>query len=188
MDTTEKALATKTAREITVREISRAAGTHESMISYYFGSKDGLLVTMFHNKMKNFPMRADKDIIDLCICKKSIRPMVDCLFEFYYSHPSLTRMCIVELLSNSSEIKDIHNVNYNKSTHTIVRDAIKALSDSDIYQKNIDLAFASVMILGMILGPILQTNAEQVLEMPTDVGSSDWPELVARTIDSAFSI
>jgi AcrR family transcriptional regulator len=64
MDATEHAPATKTAKEITVREISMAAGTNEAMIHYYFGSKEGLIVAMFQDTMRLPPHNCDDGILD----------------------------------------------------------------------------------------------------------------------------
>jgi AcrR family transcriptional regulator len=38
-----------------VRDISIPAGTNEAMIHYYFGSKEGLLVSILQDVMRLFP-------------------------------------------------------------------------------------------------------------------------------------
>jgi AcrR family transcriptional regulator len=188
LDTTERALATKIAKEITVREISRDAGTHEAMISYYFGSKYGLLVAVFQKYMKNYTKTFEKDIVNFCVSERSIRPLIYAIFDHYYNSPSFTRMCVVELLSDISEISDIHNKDYNRSTHKIIHEVIIGLIDAEVYHRDIDLNFVSIMICMMIIGPILQPNQEKILEIPKKIDSSGWPDIVSRTIDSAFSV
>ena len=74
MRAAEAALATKTAKETKIREIAAAAGTHEAMIHYYFGGKDGLMVALFQDVMKDAPHTRYKVIAQACIEQKSSKP------------------------------------------------------------------------------------------------------------------
>jgi AcrR family transcriptional regulator len=151
MDATEHALATKTAEEITVREISMAAGTNEAMIHYYFGSKEGLLVAMFQDAMRFSPHNCDSGILDSCVAERSIRPLVDLLHRFYHSRPNLMRMTVLELANASSEIKEAYTSRYCRSTPMLIKTIINAMKDANIYRKDVDLTFVSMSLLGMIM-------------------------------------
>jgi AcrR family transcriptional regulator len=181
---TEEALAKTTAKELTIREISLAAGINEAMIRYYFGSKEGLLITMLEDFMKEGPHAQEKELLKSCIEKKSIRPLVDALANFYYSHPNIMRMIIVETFSASSELKNAYISRYGRSTYTLVRSIIDGMKDANIYRKDVDSAFLATFIPREIVGPIVQPTAAGVPPMPPQIGSSDLMAYIARTTDS----
>src|SRR5690606_15967012 len=99
---TERAVDQKTAREITVRDISTAAGTSEAMIRYYFGSKEGLLLEVVKDFMEKSPHKDQENLATECVSLGSVRPLVDQLCAFHYSQPSMVKFITVELFSSTS--------------------------------------------------------------------------------------
>jgi AcrR family transcriptional regulator len=184
MDATEKALAKKTATEITVREISVAAGANEAMVRYYFGSKEGLLITMLQNFMNDGPYARDKEILELCVNSKSIGPLVDAISDFYYSHPNVMRMIIVETFNATSEVKNAYMKRYSHSTCNLVQTVIDGMKEAGIYRDDIDTAFMTQSLIRLIIWPIMQPTDAGVPGAPPQAGDSNFAAYVARTIDS----
>ncbi len=54
LDTSIKLFSVKGYKETSIREISKIAGVNVSMISYYFGGKDGILKDIVKNVTEGF--------------------------------------------------------------------------------------------------------------------------------------
>jgi hypothetical protein len=184
MDAAEKALATKTAKEVTMRGISSAAGANEAMIRYYFGSKEGLLITLLDDFMNHGPHSRSEEILKKCINSVSIGPLVEALCDFYYSRPNIIRMIIVELFNCSSDIKDAYVKKYNITTVNFVKNIIDGMKVANIYRSGSDSTFVTRSLLRLIIDPIIQPTPAGTPQMPPEVGNSDWAAYVTRTIDS----
>jgi AcrR family transcriptional regulator len=133
MEAAEAALARKSAGEITIREIAEAAGADDAMIHYYFGGKDGLMISLIRDVMKNAPHRKSEQITRSCIEEKSVKPLVISLVKHYYSRPNLLRLIVVEFSSESSRIRSLYKDDtYADKTLVLIREIIGALRDAGI--------------------------------------------------------
>lgn len=183
IEAAEHVLESKTAKEITVREISTAAGTNEAMIRYYFGSKEGLLVAMLDEFMAGSPCKDNEQISELCLSQRSIGPLVEALCDFYYSRPTHIRMIITELLNSSSEVKNAYVKRYDRSTRILVQSVISAMVDANIYRKEVGPSFVAMSLIRLIISPIMESAAAEVASMPREISNGQWAEYVTRIID-----
>jgi AcrR family transcriptional regulator len=181
---TESALIRKTAKEITVREISTAAGTSEAMIRYYFGSKEGLLLTVLKDFMDESPHKNSEKIIGLCLGARSIKPLVDELCKFHYSKPNLIKMIVVELLGSSGEFKKVYLNKYGNSIVLFTEALVTAMRDQGIYRDNINVSFIAMSLIRLIVAPIMEAAVTGAPPIPPEVKSGEWAAFITHTIDS----
>jgi AcrR family transcriptional regulator len=184
IEATEHGLAGKTAKEITIREIATAAGTSESMIRYYFGSKDGLLIAMIHDIMMDAPYKRHQEISKSCVSIGSIRPLVDELCDFHYSRPNLIKMIAVELLGSPSNVKEEYTKRYGHSINLLVIGIIDAMKDAKIYRDSVNSTFVAMSLIRLVVAPLMESAVTGALQMPPEIGSGDWAAFIASTVDS----
>jgi AcrR family transcriptional regulator len=181
---TEHALLKKTAQEITVREISTAAGTSEAMIRYYFGSKEGLLLTVLKGFMDDSPHKNATEITNRCVSSQSIKPLIDELCRFHYSKPNLIKMIVVELFSSSSELKEVYLRRYGHSIGNFSQSVVKALQSANIYRQDINPEFIAMSLVRLVVAPIMESAVAGTPQPPPELINGEWPEFITRTIDS----
>jgi AcrR family transcriptional regulator len=176
-------LVSKTVRETTIREIATAAGTNESLIGYYFGGKEGLMIALLQESLKDHPNRRPDEIAAECIAQQSILPLIDELLGFYETHPSLVRMTLSEVMFGSSEIKSLCQKKYSQDTPIFIGFVVSEMIDSGIYASECDADFVVVSIMSMILVPnVLQMLAPTISER---LKSTEWARYIAGMIDLA---
>jgi AcrR family transcriptional regulator len=181
---TEQALANKTAKEITIREISTAAGTSEAMVRYYFGNKDGLLLAVIHELMDASPHRRDKEVLDACLTAKSIKPLVDELCKFHYARPNLVKMVVVELLSAPSKVKEEYMRRYGNSINILVQYVITGMQDAKFYNPDINSAFIGHALTRLVVAPLMESAVAGTTDMPGEIKDGKWATFIASTVDS----
>jgi AcrR family transcriptional regulator len=182
----ETTLAHKTAKEATVREIARAAGTNEAMVGYYFGSKNGLLTALFQDVMSKGPHTNAGKIITACTYQESIRPLIEQMHNYCRSRKSLIRMIALEMLADSSAIRDLYVDKYPGFTVSFISDVIREMIDQGIYDHTPNVDFFSISIMSNILMPtaLLHPAASAIGSSPSK--SSDWIDHIANNIDLAL--
>jgi AcrR family transcriptional regulator len=183
MAAAETTLAHKTAKEATVREIATEAGTNEAMIGYYFGSKDGLLVALFQDVMNKAPSTRAEKIITACIDQESIRPLVEQMYNYCFSRKSLIRMISLEMLANTSPIRDIYLDKYSGFTESFISHVIDEMIDKGVYNKHPNVHFFSITIMSTIMMPTAFLHPSASAHDSCKANSPEWIDHISRTID-----
>lgn len=181
---TEQALDKKMAREITVREISSAAGTSEAMIRYYFGGKDGLLLEVIKEFMDRAPIENSADLTAACIAARSLRPLVSSLCAFLYSRPSMVKMLSVELFSASSEVKKLFRSKYGSCVNQLIEQVVDRMKEAGIYKTEVNANFVAMTLIRLIVSPIMESAVTGTTPLTDEVRSGEWEDFMANLIDT----
>jgi AcrR family transcriptional regulator len=187
MDAAEAVLANKTSYEIKLHEIASMAGVSEAMIYYYFCGKDGLMVAIFDEIMREAPYRYADEIIESCLDQRSIRPLVERLVTFYYKRAGLIRMTIVEMTAASSQVKDAYWNRYLDVTPMFVENLLKAMIGRGIYGTSFDIKFVTSSIFSLIMGPII-FKSNKTLNISERLELSGLIDQVSRFADLALGL
>jgi AcrR family transcriptional regulator len=181
----EAVLANKTAKEITLHDVASAAGVDETMIHYYFGGKDGLMIALLEEVMRNAPYRHRDSITQDCIIHKSIEPLVQELADYYYPKISLVRMA-VEMASSSPKFRTAYMNRYFDVSPKFVTDVVKSMADAGIYSKGFGIKFMSTSVCSLVWGPSIFTLSTELFNIHDELDRPQWIEGVSRLIDVAF--
>jgi AcrR family transcriptional regulator len=181
---TEDALDQKNAHEITVREISNAAGTSEAMIRYYFGGKEGLLLELIKEFMEKSPHKDYEEVTNACIECRSVQPLVDRLCTFHLSSPNMVKMISVELFSSSSKLRELFLNKYGRCVNDVIEHVIDKLKEEKIYRADVNSTFVSMSLLRLIIAPIMESMVTGHPAVPQEGHSEEWTNFVAKTIDA----
>jgi AcrR family transcriptional regulator len=186
MNAAETVLASKTSHEITLHEIASTAEVSEAMIHYYFGGKEGLMVAILDEIMREAPYRYAEAIIQDCIAQQSIRPLVERLATFYYTKASLIKMTMAELSTMSSKVRAAYGARYFDVTPALVENTIQSMVDHGIYHDHFDVKFMASSLFGMVMGPIVILTSTKVLNMSEEIARPEWIDDISRLIDMAL--
>jgi AcrR family transcriptional regulator len=139
--------------EITSRDIAEGAGTHASMVNYYFNNKNGLFSALISTTMSV----ADSSLrqIEHDIEAKTGDPteiIVRGLVRAYpLGTPSMS-VGIIEIFRQRSEIKEAYARRRSKSiSHRIEKQIRKLIARGD-YRRDLDPVSTTWMILCLVIG------------------------------------
>ncbi|MFC3681059.1 TetR/AcrR family transcriptional regulator [Bacterioplanoides pacificum] len=103
----QQLLEQKPYRSISIRELAQQAGTQSAMVSYYFGSKEGLFLDLLQHSGEQRQQRLQQ--LGLRIQAQpdqAIGLLVDNLVELMASEPWLVRLLQDEVLSQQSALRN----------------------------------------------------------------------------------
>jgi len=182
---TDHALGEKDAQEITVREISTAAGTSETMIRYYFGGREGLLLEVMKEFMEESPHHDYDSMVSACVKERSVRPLVDSICAFYYRRPNIIKWMAVELFSSSSELKELFlEKKYSHCHNAFIQHVIENLKAEGIYRQDVNSAFVAISVVWLIVAT-MESAVTGASPVPPEIRSGEWTDFITQTIDKA---
>jgi AcrR family transcriptional regulator len=158
MEAAEAVLAKKTSHEITLHEIASTAHVSEAMIHYYFGGKEGLMVAIFDEIMREAPYQRAEAITQDCLDKRSIRPLIEQLVTSYYKRAGLIKMTLFETTTPSSLVRKFYYNRYLDVTPKFIENLITSMVDQGIYSNFLNIKFITSSILSLVMGPIINTS------------------------------
>ena len=182
----EKCLSEKTFQEITIAELANAADTTEGMISYYFGSKNGLFIALMDESMKYSAAKL-KDLSEniQSMPGNPTKNLVDCMLKLTKMRPGAAKLTLSERHRNDSVFKDLYN-NYGNSFSEIVN-VISALKEANSYSTSLNARYAALILMSVIT---ISHQWGQVLDgfgfTHEELESDEWIDFVTDVFDRKF--
>ena len=183
----ESCLREKTYQEINLGELAKAADTTEGMISYYFGNKEGLFITLVDNSARDSVKRLEKLAQNFqSLPGNPTRHLVDCLNQIRTMHAGAAKLILSERHRHDSALKDLYKENYAYS-FSQVEDIISAFKEAHIYSNSLNVRYAALTIMSVIT---IHDQWGQVLDgfgfTHDELESEDWIDFVTDLIDRKF--
>jgi AcrR family transcriptional regulator len=152
--TSEKLFASKGYEGTSIRDIAEEAGINIAMISYYFGSKEKLMETIFKERTQQVVLRLESLLKNEALSPfDKVWAIVDEYVEKVMQKQHFNRIMLVEqILGKSTEITALiqqQKRQYALLIEKIIRDGQK----KKIFKKNIDV----VLLLNTMTGITMQT-------------------------------
>jgi len=151
LEAAEGIIAAKGYEAATVRDIADAAGVNLAMISYYFGSKEGLMEELFHERMENMKLR-----LELLIKDKQLSPFekVETLLEEYVKKvvdkQSFYKIMLCEQVMKKNEVIVRLIRELKLSYASLFTELIKEGQKKKVFKKNIDVIMALTIMTGAV--------------------------------------
>ncbi len=153
LQTAEKLFAEKGYDAATVRDIADEAGVNLAMISYYFGSKEKMLESLFHERMV-----ATKLKVEQLMHNDNISPFgkVEIMLDEYIKKV-ITNQNFYSILLCEQVMKKNHEIikllkELKLGYATMFRELVKEGQKKKVFKKNIDV----VLALGTMTGTVTQ--------------------------------
>jgi AcrR family transcriptional regulator len=175
-----------------IDKISHAARSHDRMIYYYFGNKDGLFVAALEEIYRRFNEAQAKLVLDVENAEASMRQIIQFILHYYRDHPEFITILNSENLLRGQHISKSRTASeYSTAAigvieQTLVRGCAQGLFRSEIRPRDIYLMIAS-------LGYFYQSNRFTLtaflgenLESPKVF--AEWEDFVTNTVMRTIKI
>jgi AcrR family transcriptional regulator len=158
IETAEQLFSEKGYEATTVRDIAEVAGINIAMVSYYFGSKEKLLVAVFNHRMGNFKMR-----VESLLKNDSLSPIqkVDILIDEHIErvahHSGFYKIMLSEQVINKNPVilKLLSELKMRNAE--LINKLITDGQKKGDFKKNVDV----VMLLSTMVGTVIQALINQ---------------------------
>jgi AcrR family transcriptional regulator len=154
INTAEKLFSEQGYDGTSVRDIADAAGINVAMISYYFGSKEGLMQALFEERTKDTIVR-----VETLLKEKSLSPfqkveiLIDDYVERFTTKGPFQKILIYEqMMEKNRLISDLLN-QYRKKNTEIIEKLIQEGQRKKQFKKHVDV----VLMLNTMIGTSLHT-------------------------------
>ena len=150
-------LETCSPQQLTVKEIATRAGTRPAMVSYYYGSLEGLLDEIVRkgiNEICDETMRL-RDTILRNDVRNPLREMIAAFATAYNRHPALTRILISEILREKSSIRNFFVRQSPAYGKKIMEDVLSHLAATGYFRPDIDVERIGSMIRSVVFYPVI---------------------------------
>ncbi len=159
MEAAEQLFAEKTYDSTSVRDIAKAASINIAMISYYFGSKEDLMKSLFGYRMQFMKNRLNELIEDKTISPlEKMEIIVTSWIDKIFAQQSFHKiMVLAQLNPHNSTIKNLMNT-YKEEQIQQLEKIIKDGQKKKLFIKNIDIPFMISLNIGCISQFILNID------------------------------
>jgi AcrR family transcriptional regulator len=149
MEAAEQLFAEKGFAGTSVRDIADSAQVNLAMISYYFGSKEGLMEAMFQSRGRHLTMQLqtileNKSLSPFQKVEKLIEDYTDRIFRKQCFHKIMVR----EQMANGSGPISDQIFNLKQTNLSLVKQLIQEGQKAGDFKKNIDVPFLMLTLVG----------------------------------------
>ncbi|RKX93981.1 MAG: hypothetical protein DRP59_01430 [Spirochaetes bacterium] len=127
-------------KETSIREISKEAGVNVSMISYYFGGKDGILENITKNLIKGFTLLLDQiEFTDITVTMGVLKKFLEYLednrpqIKIIFSEMGKGSDCFIpvkeKIIELQTKLGELINVDNNSINNSELSCKLKVLTD-----------------------------------------------------------
>ena len=185
MDAAYKLLQHKSFRSISIREIAAAADMKSAMISYYFGTKEGLFVALLERlaqqQFERFQLaeQADNPL------KEFIRTAV-CYFS---QNRPVTRLFADEVLFQKSTLSERFIELFPKRMAVFLPTLIAEQQQKGSYRADVNPNWAAFSLMTMLVMPFVGDSVRRLAWGISDaqVTSEDWVEHIYQLFTAGIS-
>lgn len=160
-----------------VRDIAKAADVNLAMISYYFGSKDKLLETLFEVRLDSFKIDEDSILDSKLSAYESLEKLIHVFIKTMNGNAGVYKILSVEggikqRLINSNSFARIKRNNLN-----LVTNVVKKGVDAGVFNPTISPILVHSTIMGSFIDfQINRRFLQNVLEITSDEAYNQYIE------------
>lgn len=163
LESAEKLFAVKGFEASTVRDIADAAGVNLAMISYYFGSKEKMMESLFQERMINTKLKVQQLLNNEHIAPfGKVEIMLDDYIKKVIENQSFYKILLCEqvMKKNPEIIKMLRELKLEYAA--MFTDLVKEGQKKKIFKKNVDVVLALSTMTGTVTQIII--NKEHYCE------------------------
>lgn len=179
----EKLFAGKGFAGTSVRDVASEAGVNVAMISYYFGSKEKLLESLFAHRIKDTAMMMEALLKDSNMTPfQKLEQLID-----NYVNKIMSNQCFYRVMMREQLMQDLNHV--SELIHTtkirnmeIVKKLIQEGQRKNIFNKNIDVPMMMTLIVGTIQQAISTQNTYRIMNKMEDLPEDKFAEHLKKKL------
>ena len=139
-----------------VDKISKAAKSHDRMIYYYFGNKEGLFVAVIEETYKRFNVAESKLKLDLLDPLRSLEKIVQFILRYYRDHPEFVTLLNIENLHKGKHIGQSSFRDYSSKAIGVIDQVLATGAQAGVFSSQVRARDLYMMIAA--LGYFYQSN------------------------------
>ncbi|MEI6114039.1 MAG: TetR/AcrR family transcriptional regulator [Burkholderiales bacterium] len=140
-----------------VDKISRAAKSHDRMIYYYFGNKEGLFVAVLEEIYRRFNDAEAAIDLDITQPTEALRAVVQFVMQYYQKHPEFVTLLNSENLHRGKHIvKSDRAREYSSPAIGIIERVLRSGVEQGVFRR--ELVARDVYMMVAALGYFYQSN------------------------------
>ncbi len=181
----EKLFAVKGYEAATVRDIADEAGVNLAMISYYFGSKEKMMESLFQDRMISTKLRVEQLLSDNTINPfEKVEIMLDEYIKKVLGNPSFYKIILCEqVMKKSPEVIQLLR-SLKLGYAAMFAELVKEGQKKKVFKKNIDVVLALSTMTGTVTQ--IMIGKEYYTEF-NNIDSTNEEELKALLHSKLFS-
>lgn len=183
-------LCVKPYKLITIRELAEKAGTHSPMISYYFGSKCGLIEALIKLKAQERQSILN-NMLHKCLNtpENAIEVLVDEVITMLNREIWLFRLIHDQTLDDSTDLKPLVVSEFSKMGSTTIGKLLVELKRQELIKIDIDFKLFMTFFVSLIITPITNNYLLSAIVGfdETSYQSSEWKTYVSERLKCALS-
>jgi len=151
METAEELFAEKGFSGTSVRDIADAADVNVAMISYYFGSKEKMLESLFTYRSESTMMKLESMFSNTSLSPlEKVNQMID-----YYIDKFLNQQCFHKIMMREQVANQRHAISgviqqYKKRNQALVKQLIHEGQKSGDFVKQVDIPLLMTTLVGTV--------------------------------------
>ena len=140
-----------------VEQISKAAGSYDRMIYYYYGSKEALYVAVLEDTYRRFNAAEAKLVLDATQPVASLQTVVRFMWAYYRRHPEFITLLNTENLHRGRHIaKSLRAREYSSAAVKVLGDVLVSGVQCGVFRA--DVAARDVYLMIAALGYFYLSN------------------------------
>ncbi|CAM3592992.1 TetR/AcrR family transcriptional regulator [Parendozoicomonas haliclonae] len=146
----------KSYRSITIRELAEQAGMQSAMVSYYFGSKEGLFIDLLEQsgeRRQQFLMELSRKV--LSTPERAIPLLVDNVVDLLASEPWVVKLFQDEILTQESSLREHFMQAIPNRLKTYLQTLLHQLISLGILRSDLKIEFLVTTLMSNLLYPFV---------------------------------
>lgn len=140
-----------------VEQISKAAKSHDRMIYYYFGSKEGLFIAALEETYRRFNEAEAKVNLNLDDPIEALKEMIQFIWTYYQKHPEFITLLNSENLHRGKHIsKSLRAREYSSAAIAVLEKILNGGIATGVFRR--DVAARDVYLMIASLGYFYLSN------------------------------
>jgi AcrR family transcriptional regulator len=175
----------------TVRDIAQAAGVNLAMISYYFGSKEKLIETLFAERMGSIRLRIESVVNNDAISPfQKLEILIDQHIDRVFERQSFYKVMLHEQMLNQNEAILLSIKKYKLEFITLIKDVIEQGKKQELFKGDTDMMLLLTSMTGTVMQMLINKNYYKEFnhheKMKDDVYESMLKQKLSSHIKSLF--
>jgi len=151
METAEELFAEKGFSGTSVRDISEAADINVAMISYYFGSKEKMLESLFNYRAESTMLKLESMFSNTALSPmEKVNEMIDYYIDKFFNQQCFHKIMMREQVASHRHVISGLIQDYKKRNQALIKLLIAEGQKSGDFIKNIDIPLLMATLVGTV--------------------------------------
>ena len=185
IETAEKLFADKGFSGTSVRDIADEADVNLAMISYYFGSKEKLLESLFSYRMEGTTLKLESMLQNKELgALEKVNMMIDFFIEKFHSQTSFHKIMMREQVANNRATTAELIQQLKKHNQTLVKAIITEGQKAGNFVKNIDVPILMATLTGTVSNLVTTQHFYREINNLQDMPEEQFQKLMKKKMST----